>query len=103
MSETIQAGLTTDPLKRGVQREYRQLMKMTLEALDVELAPASENLVIVHEDMAKLHENLVTVSGQVAGVLKVIQIVRGRLDEIDTGLDEEGDGDPDSGEDGAEA
>ena len=55
MSETTQASLTTDPLEMGVQREYRQLMKLTLEALDTELQPASQGLAALHEVTVKLH------------------------------------------------
>ena len=102
MSEAAETSVTTERLKRGVQREYRQLMKQTLEALNVELQPVSRNLVTIHEDMGKLRENLDTVSQQAAGVLRVIQAIRGRLNELDTDLDEEDDADnPEPGEDEA--
>jgi len=79
-------------------------MKLTLEALDTELEPAGRGLAAVHEFTVRLHQNLGIVSDQVAGVLRVIQAVRGRLDEIDTHLDgEAGEDHPEPREDEEEA
>jgi hypothetical protein len=104
MSESAQAILATEYPGTGAQRDYRQLMKLTLEALDTELAPASQGLAAIHEVTVKLHQSLGIVSGRVAGVLRVIQAVRGRLDEIDTHLDQEaGEGHPEAGEEEEEA